>query len=85
VCRPLVTGFIWAYPPSDDASSCRSTRLGDKLTKMSQLAYLLIRGESGVGKELVARAVHYSSPRAKNVFVCPRAIRQSRSAKVRKR
>jgi Nif-specific regulatory protein len=33
-------------------------------------ATLLIRGESGVGKELVARAVHYSSPRRKNVFVC---------------
>jgi len=33
-------------------------------------ATLLIRGESGVGKELVARAVHYSSPRGKNVFVC---------------
>lgn len=33
-------------------------------------ATLLIRGESGAGKELVARAVHYSSPRKKNVFVC---------------
>ncbi len=33
-------------------------------------ATLLIRGESGVGKELVARAVHYSSQRKKNVFVC---------------
>ncbi len=33
-------------------------------------ATLLIRGESGVGKELVARAVHYSSPRHKSVFVC---------------
>ena len=33
-------------------------------------ASLLIRGESGVGKELVARAVHYSSMRKKNVFVC---------------
>jgi len=33
-------------------------------------ATLLIRGESGVGKELVARAVHFSSPRRKNVFVC---------------
>jgi Nif-specific regulatory protein len=33
-------------------------------------ATLLIRGESGVGKELVARAVHYSSPRRRSVFVC---------------
>ncbi len=33
-------------------------------------ATVLIRGESGVGKELAARAVHYSSPRHDNVFVC---------------
>jgi len=33
-------------------------------------ATVLIRGESGVGKELVARAIHDSSPRCKNVFVC---------------
>jgi Nif-specific regulatory protein len=33
-------------------------------------ATVLIRGESGVGKELVARAVHYSSPRHDRVFVC---------------
>lgn len=33
-------------------------------------ATVLIRGESGVGKELVARAVHFASPRANNVFVC---------------
>ncbi len=31
---------------------------------------VLIRGESGVGKELVARAVHYNSTRRENVFVC---------------
>ncbi|MBN2476784.1 MAG: sigma 54-interacting transcriptional regulator [Pirellulales bacterium] len=31
---------------------------------------ILIRGESGVGKELVARAVHFSSPRRESVFVC---------------
>jgi len=33
-------------------------------------ATVLIRGESGVGKELVARAVHYASPRAGGTFVC---------------
>jgi transcriptional regulator with GAF, ATPase, and Fis domain len=33
-------------------------------------ATVLIRGESGVGKELVARAVHDNSPRRENVFVC---------------
>lgn len=31
---------------------------------------VLIHGESGVGKELVARAVHYSSQRKKNPFIC---------------
>ncbi len=33
-------------------------------------ATVLIRGESGVGKELVARAVHFSSPRRKAPFIC---------------
>jgi len=31
---------------------------------------VLIRGESGVGKELVAQAVHYASPRKNGPFVC---------------
>jgi Nif-specific regulatory protein len=33
-------------------------------------ATVLIRGESGVGKELVARAVHFASQRRKGPFVC---------------
>jgi len=33
-------------------------------------ATVLVRGESGVGKELVARAIHYNSQRSDNVFVC---------------
>ena len=33
-------------------------------------ATVLVRGESGVGKELVARAVHFNSPRKERPFVC---------------
>ncbi len=33
-------------------------------------ATVLIRGESGVGKELVARALHYSSARKDGPFIC---------------
>jgi Nif-specific regulatory protein len=33
-------------------------------------ATVLIRGESGSGKELVARAIHYTSPRKEGPFIC---------------
>ncbi len=33
-------------------------------------ATVLIRGESGVGKELVARAIHLNSPRRDRAFIC---------------
>lgn len=40
------------------------------IEKVSQSqSTVLIRGESGVGKELVARAIHYNSPRANHALV----------------
>ncbi len=51
-------------------NSPRMTRLYRELEKvMSARAPLLITGESGVGKELAARAVHLGSPRAHGPFV----------------
>jgi two-component system response regulator PilR (NtrC family) len=44
--------------------------LFDLLRKVASAnSYVLITGENGTGKELVARAIHYNSPRAKRPFV----------------
>jgi Nif-specific regulatory protein len=46
-------------------------RIEEQVARVSGTnATCLIRGESGSGKELVARAVHYSSPRKDGPFVC---------------
>ncbi|MEX0713920.1 MAG: sigma 54-interacting transcriptional regulator [Pirellulales bacterium] len=47
------------------------SRISEEIARAAPTsATVLIRGESGVGKELVARAVHFSSPRRKGAFVC---------------
>ena len=52
-------------------SSPAITRILEEVARAAPSnATVLIRGESGVGKELVARAVHFSSPRKKAAFVC---------------
>jgi Nif-specific regulatory protein len=52
----------------------RSTPIKDVEQQIARVAgtnaTCLIRGESGSGKELVARAIHYSSPRREGPFVC---------------
>ncbi|MBS0261195.1 MAG: sigma 54-interacting transcriptional regulator, partial [Planctomycetes bacterium] len=51
-----------------------SASMQDLKSKISRIAptdaTVLIRGESGVGKELVARAIHYTSLRRNGAFVC---------------
>jgi len=50
-----------------------SNAMQDVFDLISQVAHsdatVLIRGESGVGKELVANSIHYNSPRAAKTFV----------------
>ncbi len=52
----------------------RSSQMNDLRNKVGRVAptdaTVLIRGESGVGKELVARAVHFNSDRRDQAFVC---------------
>lgn len=51
----------------------RSIKMRDILNKIEQVAKtdstVVIYGESGTGKDLIARAVHYRSPRAKGPFI----------------
>jgi Nif-specific regulatory protein len=61
-------------------SSIAMARVAQEINRAApSRATVLIRGESGVGKELVARAVHYSSPRRKGPFVCLNCAALSRS------
>ena len=50
-----------------------SSKIRDVFKSIRQVsktqATVLIRGESGVGKELIADALHYGSPRAKNALI----------------
>ncbi len=61
-------------------SSIAMARVAQEIARAApSRATVLIRGESGVGKELVARAAHYSSPRRKGPFVCLNCAALSRS------
>jgi len=75
VCTLFVPLAISLYLASEDIIVYRSDKMQEigkqiKLVSPSD-ARVLILGETGVGKELVAKAVHYSSPRAeKEMIIC---------------
>src|SRR6185503_8958983 len=60
--EPLLPGFICA--------SAAMTRLSDQIQRLQgHNLTVLITGESGTGKDLVARAIHAGSPRRASMFL----------------
>ena len=59
------------YHPSNMVGNCSSMRqVYDQIAQVADsTATVLVRGSSGTGKELVARAIHYSSSRRNNAFI----------------
>ena len=65
--RALVQRYSF---PNIIGKSERMVRLLDLVTQVSSSrSTVLITGETGTGKELIAKAIHSHSPRAKNMFV----------------
>jgi len=60
--EPLLPGFVCA--------SAAMNRLADQIQRMQgHNLTVLITGESGTGKDLVARAIHYGSPRSTAMYL----------------
>ena len=51
------------------AEMCKILELAKDVAKSSDTS-ILIQGETGVGKEIVAQIIHYYSPRCKGPFLC---------------
>jgi hydrogenase-4 transcriptional activator len=70
--EPLLPGFVCA--------SAAMQRVADQIQRMQgNDLTVLITGESGTGKDLVARAIHAGSPRRENMFLpynCTSATRE---------
>lgn len=60
------------YRPANIIGNCHGMRIVyEQIAQVADSnATVLIRGDSGSGKELVARAIHFSSKRKNNPFIC---------------
>lgn len=75
--RELVSDLAISNPIFDDDVESEFVGQSQKMREVFNLIYrlckvdttVLIRGENGTGKELVAKAIHYNSPRKGNAFV----------------
>jgi two-component system response regulator AtoC len=75
--RDLVSELAISNPIFDDDVDSEFVGNNQKMREVFDLIYrlgkvettVLIRGENGTGKELVARAIHYNSPRKDGAFV----------------
>jgi two-component system response regulator AtoC len=73
----MVSRLAISNPIFDDDVESEFVGSSKKMRDVFDLIYklcrvdtnVLIRGENGTGKELVARAIHYNSPRKKGAFV----------------
>jgi DNA-binding NtrC family response regulator len=75
--REMVSSLALSNPIFDDDVESEFVGSSQKMKEVFGLIYrlckvdttVLIRGENGTGKELVARAIHYNSPRKSGSFV----------------
>jgi len=75
--QEMVSSLAISAPILDDdvdsefvGASQKMREIFDLINRLSQVdTTVLIRGENGTGKELVARAIHYNSPRKHGEFV----------------
>lgn len=75
--RELVSNLALSNPIFDDDIDSEFVGGSDKMREVFDLIYklckvdttVLVRGENGTGKELVARAIHFNSPRKSGPFV----------------
>ncbi len=75
--RQIVSEIAISNPIFDDDIDSDFVGSSEKMREIFDLIYklckvdtsVLVRGENGTGKELVARAIHYNSPRKKGEFV----------------